>query len=33
MKQLGGIMLDKYFNYKKHKTNFQTEVMLAQQRF
>tara|TARA_Y100001958_G_C21235505_1_gene561807 strand:+ start:1301 stop:2671 length:1371 start_codon:yes stop_codon:yes gene_type:complete len=24
---LGGIMLDKYFNYKKHKTNFRTEVI------
>ena len=25
-------MLDKYFNYKKHKTNFKTEVIAEQQR-
>ena len=24
---LGGYMLDKYFNYKKHKTDFKTEVI------
>ena len=24
---LGGQMLDNYFNYKKHKTDFKTEVI------
>ena len=27
LKFLGGKMLEKYFNYKKHKTDFKTEVI------